>query len=129
MDLLPPELLRRFKLQVWYFDLLTKPERAALWPIYLKRYGHDIKSPLPNDEGWTGAEIRNCCELGQTLSMSVQEVAENYIIPVSKSNSRSLDEMRKLADGNFLSVSSPGPYRVVAESAVPTKAGRKIQES
>lgn len=111
LDVLPPELLRRFKLQIWYFDLLTKEERDALWPIYLKRYGHDLNAERPHDEGWTGAEIRNCCEMAYKLRRNVKEYGNTCIVPVTKSDPRSVEALRDKAQNCFLSASYPGPYR------------------
>lgn len=131
LDVLSPELLRRFKLGIWYFDLLTVQEREALWPIYLKRYHQDVKSPRPDDDGWTGAEIRNACELAYKLRKPVREVGAKYIIPVTKSNMRSIEEMRSSADGRFFSASRPGPYRnLPAEAqASPVRYLKKTRES
>jgi hypothetical protein len=43
LDTLPPELQRRFNLGIWYFDVPTKDERAAIWKIQAKRYGAECK--------------------------------------------------------------------------------------
>src|ERR1700684_2072783 len=53
---LPPELRRRFTLGTFFFDLPTAEERGTIWKIYLKKYG--VSGELPNDDGWTGAEIK-----------------------------------------------------------------------
>lgn len=112
LNVLPAELMRRFKLQVWYFDLLTKPERDSLWPIYLKRYGHAVDAARPDDEGWTGAEIRNCCEVAYQLNKPVEHVGSKYIIPVTKSDPNGVAELRNLANGRFLSASYSGTYQM-----------------
>src|SRR5438093_6512732 len=56
---LPPELRRRFTLGTFFFDLPSGLEREAIWKIYLTKWNLD--GERPNDEGWTGAEIRECC--------------------------------------------------------------------
>jgi hypothetical protein len=111
LEVLPPELLRRFKLNIWYFDLLTPGERDALWPIYLKKYGLDPKSKRPDDTDWTGSEIRNCCENAYALNLPIEEVAEKYIIPIRVSDPKSIDDMRAMAEGKFLSASHGGKYQ------------------
>lgn len=110
MDVFPPELLRRFKLGVIYFDLLTQEERDALWPIYLKKYGLDLKSVRPNDEGWTGAEIRNCCELAYKLRKSIEYVGRHMIVPATKSDPKGIERLRDQAENRYLSASYAGTY-------------------
>jgi len=125
LDVLPPELIRRFKLNIWYFDLLTKEERDSLWPVYLKRYGHPLDSPRPNDENWTGAEIRNCCEIAYKLRKTVAEVGAKYIVPVTKSDPMSVQDLRKIATDRFLSASYPGTYHP-EHTVEPTTAARRL---
>jgi hypothetical protein len=127
LDVLPPELLRRFKLGIVYFDLLTAEERDSLWPVYLKKYGHKLDSVRPKDEGWTGSEIRNCCEIAYKLRKPIEEVGNLYIVPVTKSDPVSVKELREQADSRFLSASYPGTYQKdkVAEQSFTPKS-RKL---
>jgi len=133
MRVLPPELLRRFKLGIWFFDLLSKEERESLWPIYLGKYNLPLDSKRPNDEGWTGAEIRNCCEIAYMTGDSVEEVGRSMIVPITKSDPMSITRMRDEADGRFLSAAATngpdGTYRkseVAAVEPVSKKGGRKL---
>jgi len=74
-----PELQRRFVDGMWMFDLMTAPERAACWVAYLKKYG--LKEQVrPEDESWTGAEIRNCCRYAWDTRCSLLEAAQ-VIVP------------------------------------------------
>lgn len=125
MDVFPSELLRRFKLGVIYFDLLTAEERDALWPVYLKKYGHDLKTQRPDDEGWTGAEIRNCCELAYKLRRTVKAVGETMIVPFTKSNPTMLANLRAQAEGNYLSAAYAGTYHKPIADA-PKLTGRRM---
>jgi hypothetical protein len=61
LDTLPPKLQRRFNLGIWYFDVPSAPERAAIWKIQAGRVGLEPKD-LPDDTGWVGSDIRNCCQ-------------------------------------------------------------------
>ncbi len=57
---LPPELRRRFTVGTMFFDLPSAEERKTIWGIYVRKYrltGQEI----PSAEGWTGAEIKQCC--------------------------------------------------------------------
>jgi SpoVK/Ycf46/Vps4 family AAA+-type ATPase len=79
---LPPELRRRFTLGTFFFDLPSPDERAAIWKIYTDKYG--VSGELPDDDGWTGAEIKECCRKAHRLKLTLKESAE-YIVPVSGS--------------------------------------------
>ena len=126
LSVLPPELLRRFKRGTWYFDVLTKEERDALWPVYLKKYGLPLDSELPDDTDWTGAEIRNCCEIAYADQTTVKEIGKDVIVPITRSNRESVERMRQEADNNFLSASYPGSYKSRQFESVSTKGKRKL---
>jgi hypothetical protein len=104
---LPPELRRRFTLGTFFFDLPDADERASIWDLYLRNYS--LKKGKVPDEGWTGAEIRQCCDIAWRLGCTVDE-AGRYVVPVSKSASEQLERLRKAAEGRFLSASKPGVY-------------------
>jgi hypothetical protein len=127
MEVLPPELLRRFKLNIWFFDVLSAEERESLWPIYLNKYNLDADQELPDDSGWTGAEIRNCCELAYDMALPVAEVGSTMIVPITQSDPRSVQEMQSTAEAKgYLSVAYPGKYRKAGESEVDETSGRAL---
>ena len=117
---LPPELRRRFTLGTFFFDLPTAEERETIWRIYLKKY--EVSGDLPNDEGWTGAEIKECCRKAHRLGMILVEAAR-YIVPVSRSAAEQIKALRLMASGKFLSASTTGVYRYEEETAA---AGRRV---
>lgn len=125
---LPPELRRRFTSGIFFFDLPTKAEREVIWPLYIKKWKLD---PAPvDDEGWTGAEIRNCCRMAYRQSIPLTEAAK-YIVPVSKSAGRQILELRKQASGAYLSANEDGVYNWAppedaAKSLVNSLANRKV---
>lgn len=108
---LPPELRRRFTLGIFFFDLPTAEERAKIWAIYRRVYEIEDNDPAPVDDGWTGAEIKTCCELSWRLNIPLREAAK-YIVPVSKASAEAINQLRQLADGRFISASRPGVYRI-----------------
>lgn len=110
LESLPPELRRRFRFGIWFFDLPTTEERAAIWSINLARYGFATDEPRPEDTNWTGAEIRNVCELAWRMACPVASAAR-FIVPVATSDMPSIDRLRTLAHGKFLSASYAGPYK------------------
>jgi len=116
---MPPELIRRFTLGTFFFDLPDADERKAIWKIYLAKY--DLKRTLNESKaepnlcggdvgGWTGAEIRQCCDLAWRLDIPLADAAA-YVVPVSRSAPEQLEALRKLASGRFNSASRPGVYR------------------
>jgi SpoVK/Ycf46/Vps4 family AAA+-type ATPase len=119
---LPPELRRRFKLATFFFDLPTEDERAAIWGIYRKKF--QTTGELPPDDGWTGAEIRTCCELSAMLGVTLTEAA-GYIVPVAVSAAEDIKALRQLASGAFISAAEPGVYQF-KEQASP-RSTRKIR--
>lgn len=119
---MPPELKRRFKFSTMFFDLPSAEERAAIWKLYLKKFG--LSGKLPEDANWTGAEVRTCCQIADRLNISLIEAAE-YIVPVAKSGAAVIERLRREASGNYVSASYSGCYKYDDGSQVETK-GRKI---
>ncbi|HEY7765915.1 MAG TPA: hypothetical protein VIB38_13065 [Aestuariivirgaceae bacterium] len=118
---LPPELRRRFTLGTFFFDLPSAAEREAIWKIYLDRW--NLTGELPDDEGWTGAEVKECCRKAWRLKLSLRESAE-YIVPVSRSAADQIDALRRQASGRFLSAAQPGVFAVESPQAT-VAAGRR----
>ena len=108
---LSPEFKRRFWMGEWFFDLPTAEERESIWGIHLGRFELSDYA-RPNDDNWTGAEIRNCCALARQLGASLAE-ASKYIVPVAKASANRVDALRNAAYGKWLSASYPGPYKGV----------------
>ncbi len=107
----------------FFFDLPTKEERSAIWKIYIAKYG--VSGARPEDEGWTGAEIKECCRKAYRLRISLQEPAQ-YIVPVSRSAAEQIKALRQQASGKFLSASQPGVYQL-RDAALMPKAGRAFR--
>jgi hypothetical protein len=113
---LPPELRRRFQLGNFFFDLPDTEEREAIWRIYLAKWG--LAGPLPEHDGWTGAEIKECCRKAYRLGISLAESA-NYIVPYSRSSADKLRALRSECSGKFLSASHPGAYQSPEMAPIP----------
>ena len=120
---LPAPLRRRFTLGTWFFDLPDAIERAGIWPIHLQRFGLADDLERPADEGWTGAEIRACCDVADRLGISPKD-AGAYITPVIRADPEGVERLRGAAVGRYVSASYPGPYRRPAEA--PTATHRKL---
>ena len=125
MESLPPELKRRFGLATYFFDLPSAEERAAIWPIYLAKFGRDAAEALPSDEGWTGAEIARCVDTADRLGCSVVDAAL-YVVPVCRAAPERIESLRRYASGRFLNASGEGVYRFDKQAASVPGSGRKI---
>lgn len=123
---LPPELRRRFSLGTFYVDLPNAEERAAIWPVWLNRY--EIKdATLPDCDGWTGAEIRACCDIAYRADITLKDAAK-FIVPVCKSAADQIKALRDQANGRFISANQPGIYTLeMTNPATPAK--RRITEN
>lgn len=106
---LPPELRRRFTLGTFFFDLPTEKERLAIWQIYRREMHRE--DALPHDAGWTGAEIRQCCDIADRLGCTLREAAA-FVVPVSVSAAGIIRRLQEQANARFLSASYPGLYRM-----------------
>jgi hypothetical protein len=120
---LPPELRRRFTLGTFFFDLPSPQDRAAIWTIYTTKYG--VAGQLPDDDGWTGAEIKECCRKAYRLKLTLEESAE-YVVPVSRSAADQIKALRQQASGRFISASYPGVYQFQEMAAV-ARSGRAFR--
>lgn len=109
IDGLPPELRRRFNLGTFFVDLPTAEERVMIWALYLRKYELGEGVALPVSEGWTGAEIKQCCDLAWRLDCPVIEAA-SYIVPVAVAAREKIDKLRTEAHLRYLNASAPGLY-------------------
>ena len=116
---LPPELRRRFTLGTFFVDLPSKAEREMIWPMYVRKY--ELKdSAFPDSEDWTGAEIKACCDVAFRTGLSLVESAK-FVVPVAKSAPDQVENLRKLANGRFISAGSPGVFTI---QTAPAGTGR-----
>ena len=122
---LPPELRRRFTLGTFYVDLPSEDERAAIWQSWITRSGLE-KQTLPNSDGWTGAEIKACCDVSARTGLSLKEAA-SFIVPVSKSAADQILALRQQASGKFISANHAGVYEMNTNQNQNTDDTRRIQ--
>lgn len=129
-ETLPPELRRRFNYCSMFFDLPTAEERKAIWQVWIKRYGLTPgQIDTVKDDGWTGAEIRNCCLKAWAEDIKLSEAAIT-IVPVSKSAADLVNGLRQAASGKYVSASNPGLYQfsqVAGGQTASQQSGRKIE--
>lgn len=111
IDHLPPELTRAERFDgVFFLDLPGPEERQAIWQLYLRQYELDPRQKVPDDNLWTGAEIRACCRLAALLDLPLVQAAQN-VVPVAVTAAESVDKLRTWAHGRCLSAEQPGIYQ------------------
>lgn len=127
LQTIKPEIRRRFRSGIWYFDTPSAEERAAIVALYAAK--HHVSADLddwPDLTGWTGAEIETCAQRADEWTIGPKEAAA-YVVPVSKSSAETIDAMRRTAAGRYLSASYPGPYRYAGpESTSSAPTGRRF---
>ena len=124
---LPPEFSRAERFGgVWFLDLPSREQREAIWKIYLAVFGLDPSQDRPQDEGWTGAEIRACCRLSALLDVPLVAASQN-VVPVSQTARESVARLRDWAAGRCLDAEAGGIYR--GNHAADVKPGRKVRRT
>lgn len=107
INVLPPELRRRFKLGTFFFDLPDEPARQLIWELYLRKY--NLSGDLPEDTDWSGDDIMNCCRNAHRMKISLQRAAQ-YIVPVGTSARDEIRQLRLQASRKYIDAAKPGPY-------------------
>lgn len=124
---LKSELKRRFRFDVWVFDLPSPEGLKKIWAAQLKRYDLDSTQPLPDHEGWSGSNVRNCCDNAQALGVSVVE-ASRYVVPTVKSDPTTVDDIRGSAHNRFIDAATGRAYVKPSERAPETRdLGRRAK--
>jgi hypothetical protein len=107
---LPPEFSRAERFDgIFFLDLPTKEEREGIWRIYRSTYGIAGNQEQPEDNDWTGAEIKACCRLSALLDVTLKEAARN-VVPVAVTAQEQVARLRTWASGRCLSASAQGIY-------------------
>lgn len=119
---LPPELLRRFTTGIFFFDLPTQDELTAIWAVHLKSKGFKLTERWKQDEGYTGADVRNVVRDAWAFQVPVSEIAKDHV-PSSRASSEMTGRLRQQAIGAYKSAQYPGAYRLPAQDE---SGGRKF---
>ena len=107
---LPPEFARAERFDgVFFVDLPSAEQRQVIWDIYLSMFELDREQTRPQDDNWTGAEIRACCRLAALLDVPLMAAAQN-VVPVAVTAAESVERLRSWANGRCLSADQPGIY-------------------
>lgn len=108
---MPPELTRAERFDgIVFLDLPSREQKDAIWQQYLSTFELDPGQSLPNDKGWTGAEVRACCRLSALLDVPLKQAATN-VVPVSTTAGESVERLRSWANGRCLDAEKGGIYQ------------------
>jgi SpoVK/Ycf46/Vps4 family AAA+-type ATPase len=81
---LPPEFARAERFDaIFFLDFPGREQKQAIWNIYLDLFEIDRDQKLPNDEQWSGAEIRASCRLlasGQLNVYTIEKGGQKKLI-------------------------------------------------
>ena len=126
---LPPEFSRAERFDgIFFLDLPSREQRERIWQIHLETFGLDAKQTKPNDEEWTGAEIRSCCRLAALLDVPLTAAAQN-VVPVARTAAESVERLRTWASDRCLDADKTGVYHRDAGSTKRRKVSLKPSEN
>ena len=124
---LPPEFTRAERFDgIFFLDFPGAEQRELIWKIYVPMFGLDSDQPIPDAEGWTGAEIRACCRLAAMQGDTLMDVAPD-IIPVSSTASDKIETLRQWAAGRCRSADATGAYTRTRSATPETRRAVKRQ--
>ena len=123
---LPPEFSRAERFDATFFlDFPGHEQKQAIWQMYLDLFEIDRDQKLPNDDSWTGAEVRACCRLAALLDVPLIQAAQN-VVPVAATAAEAVERLRTWASGRCLDADRGGIYTRQTEK--PTSR-RKVTRS
>lgn len=124
---LPPEFSRAERFDAAFFlDFPGREQKPIIWQLYLNLFEIDGNQKLPNDDNWTGAEIRACCRLAALLDVPLIQAAQN-VVPVAATAAEAVERLRTWASGRCLDADRGGLYSPQTEKS-PTSR-RKVSRN
>lgn len=131
---LPPELFRAERIDgIFMIDIPIREEKDVVWNIYEKYYELEpaLRVARPNDDNWTGAEIKSCCRQSALRNLTLEEAAVQ-VVPIYNTAREKIQGLRTWADKRCLSASyrglydKNGPGKVMQPSEIAARPRRKI---
>lgn len=121
IDMLPPELLRKGRLdEIFFVDLPQRHERADIFAIHLKRRGRDasrfdIPALVEKSEGYSGAEIEQAIiaalydAFEDDRDVTTADIAHNLeaMVPLSRTMEEEVAQLRGWAASRARPASAP----------------------
>jgi hypothetical protein len=125
---IPPAFTRAERFDgIFFLDLPGRQAKDAIWEMYLKKFALPLNMERPNDEQWTGAEIRSCCRLAAMLDIDLEDAALQ-VVPVAVTSAESIASLRGWAENRCLSADFPGVYQSkLYEKLIQNPGPRRLQ--
>lgn len=121
---MPPEPTRAERFDgIVFLDLPSREQKDAIWLQYMSTFDLEANQAVPNDRGWTGAEVKSCCRLAALLDVPLKQAATN-IVPVSETAGESVERLRPWASGRCLDAEKGAIYRYQPTSGSRRKVSR-----
>ena len=121
---LPPEFTRAERFDaIMFLDMPQRAQKDLIWDQYIRLYELDQTQSRPEDDQWTGAEIKSCCRLSALLDIPIHQAAQN-IVPVAITATESVENLRKWASGRCLDAEKPGLFRSEKSNSQESKRRR-----
>jgi hypothetical protein len=132
---LPAELISRFeKGGIFFFDAPTAEERQVILELKIRKYNlsPEQTAESPDLTDFTGREIDSMCDKADMMNCSLSDAVQ-YVVPLMRSHSESMSELRQSAHNRFLSASHKGLYTYTKPEAIVHKptvvtTGRKMRD-
>jgi SpoVK/Ycf46/Vps4 family AAA+-type ATPase len=126
---LPPEFSRAERFDgIFFLDLPSREQKDAIWRLYLSLFELDADQAKPNDELWTGAEVKACCRLAALLDVPLKAAAQN-VVPVARTAAESVERLRTWASGRCLDADRAGIYTRTTGTELPRRRVRRGPEN
>ena len=103
-------------------DLPERKQKDVIWRIY-ERFFEIAAGERPNDETWTGAEIRACCRLAKLFDVPLTEAAKQ-VVPVALTSKEKIASLHEWAHNRCLSADYAGVYRTTGDPRQPAPTDR-----
>ena len=108
---LPPEFGRAERFDaIFFLDFPGSEQKQAIWRLYLDLFEIDRDQKLPQDDNFSGAEIKACCRLAALLDVPLMQAAQN-VVPVAVTAAESVERLRTWASGRCLDADRGGIYQ------------------
>lgn len=120
----PPELIRRFFLGTFFFDLPSEEDVQSIAKIYEQKYGISLAGV--DMAGWTGAEIRAVADIAWRSGMPVTKAAK-FVVPYATKSADKVEALRKSASGKYISAGQEGVYIYSPAPVANTSNERRIR--
>lgn len=113
---MPAELLRRFGLARFFFDLPTEEEKAEIWTICKSQFG--IKDTiLPDDTGYSQDDIYKTCWKAALYRIPLIQAAKSIQATEILHKDENRNRRNFAVTHGLLSASYPGLYKMPVNSA------------